>query len=354
MTDGTVEERGASTGSGTGPRVSIIIPAYNYARYLGDALESVLSQTFDLWECVVADDASTDDTVAVAESYAARDRRIRVLRLPHGGVSAARNAAIRASSADLVQFLDADDRLSPGKLAFQVRFLDEHPETDIVYGHVGYFRSEAPGVMLQSPKGKLSASIFNDRVHGAPEALRKLELYNFLHIASPLLRRKVCDHVGWFGEAVPEDYEFWLAAAVAGFRFDYCEGGDPVAMARTHGASASDQRASVVRGLIACARAFPSRPAFRQWHRDMLPLIYEVALGIDDGERGARRGAFRRIWKAAGAATEPLTALRWRAYAIAALIIPGRGFFRFVTLPIPEEALEAYRRIVRLFRGARS
>src|SRR5512142_2373135 len=94
--------------------VSVIVPVYNYGRYLPDALDSVIEQTYETWECLVVDDASGDDSAAVAERYAARDNRIRCIRQESNrGVSAARNRGIAESRGAFVQFLDADDRLLP-------------------------------------------------------------------------------------------------------------------------------------------------------------------------------------------------------------------------------------------------
>ena len=110
------------------PRVAVIVPAYNFERFIAEALDSVIAQTYRQWECVVVDDGSTDGTAAVAERYAAADPRIRCLRQPNRGVSSARNLALRSSTAPYVQFLDADDRLVDWKLAEHVRFLDGTPE----------------------------------------------------------------------------------------------------------------------------------------------------------------------------------------------------------------------------------
>ena len=74
------------------PDVSIIIANYNYARFIGDALESILAQTLQNWECIIIDDASTDDSVKIITEYTNRDKRFRLIQQPkHMGVSAARN-----------------------------------------------------------------------------------------------------------------------------------------------------------------------------------------------------------------------------------------------------------------------
>lgn len=339
-----------------GPRVAVIVPAYNFEHFIAEALDSVIAQTFQQWECVVVDDGSTDGTAAVAERYAAADPRIRCVRQSNRGVSSARNLALRSSTAEFVQFLDADDRLVDWKLAAHVRFLDEHPETSIVYGNIVYFRSEAPERPLLSPFGKLSRPILDDRVHGAAEALRKLEHFNFLHPTAALSRRSAITKTGLFTETVhgAEDYDLWLKCAIAGSRFDHWEDPAPVAWIRVHPGSTSRSRGKILRATIAGALAFRDSPLRARFEAsDRLPLLYEVALGIHETESGHRREGARRILHAARQSAEQFTALRWRLYAAAARLLPRAAFLWVVTMPIPETALEVYRRLRGLGRKLR-
>jgi GT2 family glycosyltransferase len=101
--------------------VSIIIPAHNSARWLAATLESALAQTWPHKEIIVVDDGSTDDTAAVARSFAARG--VQSLTQPNLGAAAARNTGLARARGDYVQFLDADDLLAPDKLERQVRLL---------------------------------------------------------------------------------------------------------------------------------------------------------------------------------------------------------------------------------------
>jgi glycosyltransferase involved in cell wall biosynthesis len=94
--------------------VSVVIPAYNAERFVGEAIESVLAQTHPYVECIVVDDGSTDATTAIARSFG---ERVRAYRQHNQGVSAARNAGARAATGSLLAFLDADDRWSPDWLA---------------------------------------------------------------------------------------------------------------------------------------------------------------------------------------------------------------------------------------------
>lgn len=118
--------------------LSVCIPAYGAARYIGAALESVLAQIPAGAEVIVADDASTDATAEIAERFGAP---VRVLRLPHGGPGAAFNAAVAASSGRLLAAVDADDLWVAGKIDAQLAALGEDPSLDAVFGQVVEFRT---------------------------------------------------------------------------------------------------------------------------------------------------------------------------------------------------------------------
>ena len=102
----------------TRPAISIVIPAYNHARFLEDTLGSVQQQSFRDWECVVVDDGSTDGTSAIAQRYAAEDGRFRTVRIENSGASAARNHGylLTSSESEFVTFMDSDDVWLPHAL----------------------------------------------------------------------------------------------------------------------------------------------------------------------------------------------------------------------------------------------
>lgn len=105
------------------PLVSILIPAYNAARWIGASIESALAQTWPAKEVIVVDDGSTDRTLQVARSFV--DKGVQVLAQANHGAAAARNAALQAAQGSYVQFLDADDILHPSKIEKQLRGADE-------------------------------------------------------------------------------------------------------------------------------------------------------------------------------------------------------------------------------------
>lgn len=112
-------------------KVSIIMPAYNQENYIGEAVDSVLKQTYENWELIVVDDGSVDATSSIVSKYP--DSRIRYLRQTKQGVCVARNLGIRETVGEYVAFLDADDLFHPDKLKVQVEYLNHHPEAGLVF-----------------------------------------------------------------------------------------------------------------------------------------------------------------------------------------------------------------------------
>src|SRR3954462_4214752 len=92
-----------------GPLVTVVMPSYNYARFIGDALESLSAQTYGEWECIVCDDGSTDDTGEVVARYIEREPRVHYVRQPNQRQAVAKNTALNLARGRYVQFLDADD-----------------------------------------------------------------------------------------------------------------------------------------------------------------------------------------------------------------------------------------------------
>ena len=125
------------------PLVSVIVPTFNYARYLPRALDSCLRQTHPALETIVVDDGSTDETPAVLARYG---ERIQTIRQPNAGVSAARNAALALSRGEYVAFLDADDWLPDDAIALRVAALAAHPQAGAVLTSVTHVRDGEDGV----------------------------------------------------------------------------------------------------------------------------------------------------------------------------------------------------------------
>jgi glycosyltransferase involved in cell wall biosynthesis len=126
------------TSSNQFPEVSIIIPARNAERTLLETLESVQSQTFKNWECIVVDDGSTDATASIVKDIALSDRRIVSVSGTLRGVSAARNAGVNAARGPIIAFLDADDLWVENKLEIHLKHLQERPAVGISFARVSF------------------------------------------------------------------------------------------------------------------------------------------------------------------------------------------------------------------------
>ncbi|GEP50668.1 glycosyl transferase [Flavobacterium noncentrifugens] len=115
------------------PTFSIVVPCYNQEEYLQECLESVISQSFSDWECLVVDDGSTDLSVEIAAKYSAKDSRIIYFHQQNAGLSAARNAGIRRASGTYILPLDGDDKIGAEYLELALKVFQSNPETKLVY-----------------------------------------------------------------------------------------------------------------------------------------------------------------------------------------------------------------------------
>ena len=135
------------------PSVTIVVPAYNRATLIRDAIASLRSQRDVDTDIVVVDDGSTDGTRDVVRDVIAADPRVRLIESIHGGVAVARNTGVRAAAADYITFLDSDDLCAPGRLRRQIDKLVSRPEIAVVTGHSRWFTKmgrdlqPAPGSM---------------------------------------------------------------------------------------------------------------------------------------------------------------------------------------------------------------
>lgn len=118
------------------PSITVIIPAYNAAAFIGETIESALNQTLPPAEIIVVDDGSSDATCTAVRGFG---ERARLIEQAHLGVSTARNAALAVARGDFIALLDADDLWLPEKLEKQIAYLSQHPEIDIIFCMVKQF-----------------------------------------------------------------------------------------------------------------------------------------------------------------------------------------------------------------------
>jgi glycosyltransferase involved in cell wall biosynthesis len=179
--------------------VSVLIPTYNRAGVLKRAIDSVLSQTYEELECIVIDDASTDETSRLLKSYS--DQRLKVVKHEKNwGVSKARNSGFEVSKGEWVALLDSDDEWLPERLERQLAFAKERPEIPLIHGEELWVRN-GKRVNPKKIHQKSGGNIFKRCLH--------------LCLISPsatIMKRSLYEEMGGFREDYPvcEDYELWL------------------------------------------------------------------------------------------------------------------------------------------------
>lgn len=188
-------------------RVSVIIPAYNYARFLGDAIQSVLDQTFTDFELIVVDDGSTDNTREVVDSF--KDSRIRYIYQENRGLSAAENTGIKASHGEYIAILGADDIWLPQNLELKVKALDYRPDIGLVCSDAWLFDNKTGDTISRYWHDKPSYHSWVDPRRAAREPLKELLYFGcFIPPQATVVRRLVFTKVGYFDESLL-NYDDW-------------------------------------------------------------------------------------------------------------------------------------------------
>ena len=179
------------------PRVSVLIPCYNAAAFLGQAIESVLAQTYQDFEIIVVDDGSAD-LVGAYEG-------VRCVRKEHSGISATRNRAVAEAKGEFIAFLDADDLWAPEKLEKQVAYLDSHPQCALVHALAQNFFDGPAETMTQRQKQLMEANLEN-------------------YMAACCIRRSLFERYGLFREdlTVGEDTHWIARLRAAGVEMGHC------------------------------------------------------------------------------------------------------------------------------------
>ena len=201
------------------PTVSVVIPAYNCADLLAEAVESVRAQTYTDYEVIVVDDGSTDETPQVAERLAADWPCMRAIRAEHKGLAAARNRAIASMRGQWIALLDADDLWKPDKLQRCMGFLAEHPELSIVYTPMAPVRMD--GAVMEGHSKPCCAGRLTERLFQSI----------FVHDPAAVFHKRVIEACGNFDESLPVcvGHEFWLRVST---KFDFGLIDEPLALRR--------------------------------------------------------------------------------------------------------------------------
>lgn len=242
-------------------RIAIVIPAFNVAPYIGDAVRSVLAQTHRDWVMTIVDDGSTDTTAAEAVAAFGEDPRVRLIRQPNAGVSAARNRGLAARAADAMLFLDGDDWLSPDALRLLSEALRANPGSIATAGPFtkvpgsGQFRAPASGNVLE----------------------RLLVRNLFANGGHLLIRHAALAQAGLFntGLRFGEDWEYWVRLACLG-PFAACPAPAPLLFVRERAEGAYLGMAAHMESFRPCLDAIFNgpdlvarlgAPALARWRR---------------------------------------------------------------------------------------
>jgi glycosyltransferase involved in cell wall biosynthesis len=254
--------------------VSIMMPAYNAARYIPDSIRSVLDQTYPHWELVVVNDGSTDETASIAAGFT--DPRIRLINQENGGEATARNTALQFITGEFLAFLDADDLFLPEHLLLMVEYLSSHPDVQGVYSDGFHIDSTGRQLAKLSARrrGPFQGSLFEQLVRasdvfGPPicvvvrrEAIVKLDLRFDERIV------------------IGPDWDFFIHFAEH-FRFGYIN--DPTCLYRIHDTNISLSARSTIRveSLILCREKAIILPGFSQCsHETRSYLFYDLCINL--------------------------------------------------------------------------
>lgn len=271
--------------------VSVVIPCYNGAGFLREALESAVSQTQPPREVIVVDDGSTDESAEVAATFG---DPVRVIRQANQGKSAARNTGIRAASGDLIAFLDADDIWMPHKLERQVRALANDAGSVLVHSRAEVFDTRSG---LVRP-----FAITPDELNGS--CLVPLIEDNRICTSSVLVRRDALEEIGAFRCVAPlsiaQDYDVWLRLAPR-HRFLFLD--DLHVRYRVHGANTSHNAEKAALAVIFALKSVwesgeASRPAEKSAIKSKISEKYfDIGYGARDRGDFSKAGPWlRRAW----------------------------------------------------------
>lgn len=184
------------------PKVSIVIPSYNRADYLGMTLDSILAQSYEDFEVVFVDDGSTDSTKQILETYISSDQRVKYYSQQNSERAVARSYGASLAQGDYVCFVDSDDLWYPNKLENQVKIMDENPDVVFSYASVNRIDFDNKPIKAASRQHEgESGYVFFD-----------LLMRNFIPSVTPMIRKEILDKVGkQVTDFIPyEDWDFWL------------------------------------------------------------------------------------------------------------------------------------------------
>ena len=304
------------------PLVSVIMIFFDGARFIAEAIDSVIAQTWPHWELLLVDDGSRDASRQIAERYRqSMPERIHILE-HHGhvnrGMSASRNLGLAAARGGYLTFLDADDVYLPARLERHVELLEQHPDAGVVQGCVEYWRSWPEDRAEQRPDSPELPPPVRLRVPVRPPELLLLMLEahgaTAPGICSLTMRRSVAQAIGGSAEDFRAHYEDQVLYAKIYLATGVVVIADRLARYRQHAESLTG-RDAVAKDVP--HRWYAGRTAFLAWLETWLQarkiedkLVWQ---SLHNAQKALRRGLLSRLWR------QPLAALR----RVAELILPG-------------------------------
>jgi glycosyltransferase involved in cell wall biosynthesis len=247
------------------PTLSVLIPAHNTDAYLGDTLHSALTQTYANLEVLVLDDGSTDRTREIATRWASRDPRIRVLVSDRAfGAAAGRNRAAAIARGRYLALLDSDDLWLPQFVERQLEAFEAYPDVAVVSGNLFNLGGPWHGQPYRPMTAEPTHVTF----------LEMIERESAICISS-VFRREVYEAIGGFDEIFRrnEDYEFWLRAAAAGFKF--LQTPEPLGWYRRRPDSVSADEPKMIQGVLTVYQK--TRALCRDGSREQRALDVQIA-----------------------------------------------------------------------------
>ena len=173
-------------------KISVIIPCYNQASFLSEAIQSIVNQTYENWDCIIVDDGSSDDTKEVAEKWCNKDSRIHYFYKQNGGLSSARNFGIENANSNFILTLDADDKYEKTFAEKALKVLNENSRIGVVSSWVLRFKDDKE-IGIIKPNGKrVEDFLFNNACNG-----------------TSLFRKKCWVEIGGYDETMKKGYEDW-------------------------------------------------------------------------------------------------------------------------------------------------
>jgi len=277
----------------TVPMVTVVIPAYNQVRFLGETIKSVLGQTAGDFELIVVNDGSTDGTRELLDAY--RASRIQVLHQENRGLSAARNAGLEAGHGRYVAFLDADALWLPNMLATTVAVLEQDPEVDMVAG--GWDEIDEAGDEVDRETGIPRWTDLSGRQtqvdHDFPGVILRGNMFP-VHVV--VLRRSCLECCGRFDTKLQavEDWDLWIRLAIHGHRIHLLS--TPVARYRKRAGSMSRTLSLMEEAIVRMIATRLDDPRLAARKSELLPSVWrsawvrlaEHAMEIDERETALR------------------------------------------------------------------